>query len=264
MANQIECTMLNQEPTLSELGGVPTTRKVNNKPLSSDITLNAADVGAVPTTRTVNSKALSNDITLVASDVGAVPTARTVNSKALSADITLSASDVGALASNGKAVSASSADQLATARTVQTNLASTTAASFNGTANITPGVTGTLPLGNGGTGATTASAALSNLGGVPTSRTVNSKALSSNISLTANDVGALSSSGGTVSGDLKVTGNLTLKGNSNYGNKIVFGDSGSSSSYVSTIISRPAICGLKYPSNPRSNISRTIKTCCAC
>ena len=35
--------------------------------------LAASDVGAVPTTRTVNSKALSSDITLSASDVGAVP-----------------------------------------------------------------------------------------------------------------------------------------------------------------------------------------------
>jgi hypothetical protein len=44
------------------------------------------------------------------------------------------------------------AEKLNTARTVQTNLASTTAASFNGTANITPGVTGVLPVANGGTG----------------------------------------------------------------------------------------------------------------
>ena len=55
----------------------------------------AADVGAVPTTRTVNSKALSSDITLTASDVSAVPTTRTINSKALSSDITLTASDIG-------------------------------------------------------------------------------------------------------------------------------------------------------------------------
>lgn len=48
-----------------------------------------------------------------------------------------------------------SAATLTTARTVRTNLASTSTASFNGSANITPGVTGTLPVGNGGTGATT-------------------------------------------------------------------------------------------------------------
>lgn len=44
------------------------------------------------------------------------------------------------------------ATKLKDARTIQTDLASTTAASFNGTANITPGVTGILPVANGGTG----------------------------------------------------------------------------------------------------------------
>lgn len=52
--------------------------------------------------------------------------------------------------------SVSKAATLTTARTIQTNLASTTAASFDGSANITPGVTGTLPVGNGGTGQTSA------------------------------------------------------------------------------------------------------------
>lgn len=47
---------------------------------------------------------------------------------------------------------AGSATKLATARTVRTNLASTSTASFDGTANITPGVTGVLPVANGGTG----------------------------------------------------------------------------------------------------------------
>lgn len=48
-----------------------------------------------------------------------------------------------------------SAATLTTGRTIQTNLASTSAATFDGSANITPGVTGTLPVLNGGTGATT-------------------------------------------------------------------------------------------------------------
>lgn len=61
---------------------------------------------------------------------------------------------------------AATATALATGRTVQTNLASTSAATFNGSAGITPGVTGTLPVANGGTGATSASAALSALGGI--------------------------------------------------------------------------------------------------
>ena len=58
---------------------------------------------------------------------------------------------------------AGSATKLATARSIRTNLASTTAASFNGTADITPGITGTLPISHGGTGATTAMAANYNI-----------------------------------------------------------------------------------------------------
>ena len=41
---------------------VPTSRTVNGKALSSDITLSVADVGAVPVTRTINGTALSSDI----------------------------------------------------------------------------------------------------------------------------------------------------------------------------------------------------------
>lgn len=59
---------------------------------------------------------------------------------------------------------ANQATQLTNARTIRTKLNSTSAASFDGTKNITPGVTGTLPITNGGTGATTAADALTTLG----------------------------------------------------------------------------------------------------
>ena len=83
---------------------------------------------------------------------GKVPSTRKVNGKALSEDIRLAASDVGAL---GKTETAAAATKLATSRTIRTNLASTSSSSFNGTANITPGVTGILPVANGGTGSST-------------------------------------------------------------------------------------------------------------
>ena len=59
------------------------------------------------------------------------------------------------------------ATKLATARTITANLASSTTGSFDGSANITVGVTGTLPIANGGTGATTAAAARTALGCAP-------------------------------------------------------------------------------------------------
>ena len=57
-----------------------------------------------------------------------------------------------------------SAEKLVNSRTIRTNLASTLTASFNGTANITPGVTGVLKIANGGTCATTAADARAQLG----------------------------------------------------------------------------------------------------
>jgi len=57
-----------------------------------------------------------------------------------------------------------SAATLTTGRNITTNLGSTTAASFNGSANVTPGVSGTLAIANGGTNATTESTARTNLG----------------------------------------------------------------------------------------------------
>ena len=57
--------------TTDKIGAVPVTRKINNKPLSGDVTLGAGDVGAVPVARKVNGKPLNADITLTAQDVGA-------------------------------------------------------------------------------------------------------------------------------------------------------------------------------------------------
>lgn len=75
---------------------------------------------------------------------------------------------VGALSGNATtATTATKANQLTTARTITASLSSSTAGSFNGTTNITVGTTGTLPISKGGTGATTAAAARSNLAAAP-------------------------------------------------------------------------------------------------
>jgi hypothetical protein len=62
-------------PSASDVGAVPTSRKVNNKALSSDITLSASDVGArainwMPTASEVGAR--PNTWTPTASDVGAL------------------------------------------------------------------------------------------------------------------------------------------------------------------------------------------------
>lgn len=55
------------------------------------------------------------------------------------------------------------ADSLSTSRNLQVNLASTSKASFNGAADASIGVTGILPIANGGTGASTVATARTNL-----------------------------------------------------------------------------------------------------
>lgn len=92
----------------SALGGkVPTTRTVNGKALSANISLTASDVGAdasgsaeaVQDNLDTHTSNKSNPHGVTAAQVGAVPTSRTVNGKALSSNISLTASDVGADAS---------------------------------------------------------------------------------------------------------------------------------------------------------------------
>lgn len=63
----------------------------------------------------------------------------------------VTAAQVGALPANG---TAAAANKLATPRAFRTDLGSTAAPDFDGTKNVTPGVTGVLPVANGGTGVT--------------------------------------------------------------------------------------------------------------
>lgn len=153
------------------IGGAPedydTLKEVYDKIKENDdarTALNAAIAGKVDKTRTVNGKPLSADVTLDAADVGArpatwTPTAADVGARP--ATWTPTAADVGALPSGGTAAKAT---VLATARTFRVNLGSASTASFDGSGNVTPGVTGTLPVANGGTGVTSTAALKTALG----------------------------------------------------------------------------------------------------
>lgn len=125
---------------------------IGNK--SNPHSVTATQVGARPDTWTPT-----------AAQVGAVPTSRTVNGKALSANITLSASDVGAAASShGTHVSyGTSAKALGTS-----SAGSASTVSRSDHVHALPALTsctGTLSIAKGGTGKTTAAAALEALGG---------------------------------------------------------------------------------------------------
>ena len=106
-------------PSAADVGAVPTSRTVNGKALSQDISLSASDVGARPDTWTPSAADVgalptqtgtqgqllgftaNNVVGAVAAptadSLGAVPNTRTINGQALSQNITLDAEDVGAM-----------------------------------------------------------------------------------------------------------------------------------------------------------------------
>ncbi len=191
---------------------VPSTRKVNNKPLSTDITLTAGDVGAATPaqvneakTAASNAQATANSgvnkadaAQKTANDAvskanaaqtaannantnanGRVPSTRKINNKPLSADISLTAGDVGAatLAQVNEAkTAASNAQATANSGVSKADAAQKTANEAVSKANVAQ---------------TAANNANTNANGrVPNTRKVNGKPLSADISLTAGDVGA--------------------------------------------------------------------------
>jgi len=183
--------------TASEVGARPSTW-----------TPSASDVGAVPTSRKVNGKALTGDISLTASDVGAaasshgthVPTPQTANNaKFLRNDNswqTVTPANIGAAAS-----SHTHDDRYYTESEVDTKLSGKANSSHGNHVPATQTANNAVFLRNDNTwqtvtpaniGAAASSHSHSNY--VPTSRTVNGKALSANISLTYSDVGAAASS----------------------------------------------------------------------
>lgn len=98
------------------------------------------------------SSAATLDVNLLDGDLQTGSTIRLTNAGGLeNTDLTASSNTFPTLNQN----TTGSAATLTTSRTFQTNLASTTAVGFNGSANNSHGVTGTLPVANGGTGAIT-------------------------------------------------------------------------------------------------------------
>lgn len=211
--------VMSQKATTDGLNGrVPVGRQINGKSLGSDVTLSPADVGAyskaetdtkvnaltkatsdnataisgttqdlqdykvtanenfVPKTRKINGKGLSTDITLTPADIGSptsaefttglatkVPTSRKINGKPLTADVTLVAGDVGTYSKSEIDLKMDGA-----AITIE---------------QTTGSGTDTLMSQKATTDALN--------GKVPTSRKVNGKPLSTDISLTHTDVGAV-------------------------------------------------------------------------
>lgn len=72
---------------------VPNTRTINNKALSSNISLTASDVGAAATSHTHDDRYFT-ETEVVNKLAGKVDTTRTINGKALSSDISLTADDL--------------------------------------------------------------------------------------------------------------------------------------------------------------------------
>ena len=207
--------------TASEVGAVPTSRTVNSKALSSNITLSASDVSAVPTSRTVNGKALSSNITLSASDVSALPSSTIIPSK--TSDLTNDSGFITASAVPTKVSELDNDSGFVTSSSVPTKVSELDNDSGFITSASVPTKVSELSNDSGfittytETDPTVPSWAKSSskptytaaeVGAVPTSRTVNSKALSSDITLSASDVSALPITGGTITGDLTIT-NLT-------------------------------------------------------
>ena len=136
-------------------------------------------------------------------------TSFTVSGESIGGTVT-SAEDV-TKSINGNAITdifsgtvAKKASRLNTARNLTTKLDSTSAGSFNGTADVTIGVSGTLPIANGGTGATTAAGALTKLG----------------INATATELNYMEDATGNIQGQLnekqtKITGAATSITSSN-------------------------------------------------
>jgi hypothetical protein len=157
----------------------------------------ATQIGAVPKGRTVNGKSLENDIEISASDIGALSDKTTINGKLLKDNISLTAEDVGALS---KDADIPSLENYATKEYVDetvadknTELSNTISAQIKTVSDKVDSFDGAL---ENKIDASEVDEKLSQLESkiptdyVPSSRTINGKSLNSDISISAEDIGA--------------------------------------------------------------------------
>lgn len=136
--------------------------RINAHSAAIDINTAALAGGMVVTvaglTGIVTAGSLKTTLSLVKADVGLANVDNTSDATKWAANATVTNKDLTSGTNTFPTFNQNttgSAATLGTSRTFQTNLASTSPAGFNGSANNSHGVTGTLPVGNGGTGATT-------------------------------------------------------------------------------------------------------------
>lgn len=162
---------------------VPNTRKINGKALSADVTLTASDVNALPSTTKIPTKTSDLD-----NDSGFITSAPVTSVNSKTGAVTLGASDVGALPTTGGTLTGNlkvGSANIGTNGYLQGTWLQGTAVNHLTTTATKIAVQDS----SGWIYHRTASEILSDISAVPTSRTINGKALTTDITLTSTDLG---------------------------------------------------------------------------
>lgn len=191
---------------LVDLGGVAGI-------VNTDIADGAAIADSKLATISTAGKITNSATTATSANTASAIVARDASGNFAAGTITAALSGNATTATTAAACSgnAATATKLATARTIN-------GVAFDGSANITiaTGVSGTIPVSQGGTGATTASGALTNLGAAAASHTHSAATASAAGFMSAADkskLDGLSSSSSTFATDISVNGLNVGKGN---------------------------------------------------
>lgn len=156
----------------ADINAVPTSRKINNKALTADISLTAADIGALASgaTATAASKVTSNLTIKLNSGTTEGTNLFTFNGSSAKT-INITPENIAALPIAGGTINgnitpgANDTYSLGSSSLKWKNIYATTfTGALSGNASSATTLSSTLPVNKGGTGATTAKAALQNLG----------------------------------------------------------------------------------------------------